>query len=328
MFISNHSSWTKQCTSLSPDLLALHLLISNYNFMNKTMHILASRSTGPGPAHWQSQLHKQNNADLCFHDSCPGSGYSQSHDINKNNTNPNFLSSWLKSCHFQLHIMNKTMQNYTSKSLALQLFFSHHTSWTKQCIGKPLDLLVVDLLISKYNFMNKTIQIRAFNPTGRGSVHFQSHDMNKTIQIKASQALGWNLVISNYISLTSKCGSMFPNPLALKWLFLHTLWTEQCRSKPPDLLAVDLLISRHMSLTRQYRPKPPNPLAVDLLISNHMTWTKQYESKLPKLLAEILLFPITFHKQTNADLCVQNHEPWIWLFLTIPHEQNNAMTSH
>ena len=160
----NHNSWTKQCTSLPPDPLALHLLISNFNFMNKTMHIPTSRSTGCRPAHWQSQLNEQNNADLCFHDPCPGSD------------------------------------------------------------------------------------------------HFQSHDINKTMRMQASQAPIWNLAISNYISLTNKCWSMLPIPLALKWLFLTTPHEQN----NADLRPVGLEAWNCIVLVMKCKWKWAGPRPVDL----------------------------------------------------------------
>ena len=73
-------SLTKQYTSIQSEPWALELLISNNNFMKKTMHISSPRSTGPGPAHILSQIHKQNNTNQNIQGSCLRHVHFQSHD--------------------------------------------------------------------------------------------------------------------------------------------------------------------------------------------------------------------------------------------------------
>ena len=102
-------SLTKQYTSIQSEPWALELLISNNNFMKKTMHISSPRSTGPGPAHILSQIHKQNNAGQGFQGSCVGPVHFQSHDI------------------------VNTIRIKASQAPGLDLFMSNYINNTKQC---------------------------------------------------------------------------------------------------------------------------------------------------------------------------------------------------
>ena len=153
--------------------------------MNKTMYIPASRSTGPGPAHFQSQLHEQNHAHPSLQIHWPRTCSIPITWHEQNNTDPCFQGSCPGSRHFQLHVMNKQYESKHPKLPAWIWSFpitgheqintdrSHQihwpwtcsfpitTSWTKQYTTQRPDPLALDLLTSNHNLMNKTIQIHA-----------------------------------------------------------------------------------------------------------------------------------------------------------------------
>ena len=138
----------------------------------------------------------------------------------------------------------------------------------------------------------------------------------------------------DFQSQTHKQNDAHPsNQIRWPWAcsFPITIWlTNQCTSKPPNPLALDLLISKQDLCF--WDP------CLDLVITSHLSWTKQFGSKLPKLLAWIWPFPIksswrkqcrsmlsnplaldlliSYHipLQTNTDRSLETHWPWTCSF--------------